>query len=568
MQAGFRNLFQPPAFKDPVKASRARSLHTVLLSTLALTFLFLIYAILFPPPGQVIIALIVVVIEFFLLLLVRSKRITVASVILTSMLWVAIVSEVALYGGIRDTGFTAFTAIIIIAGLTMGTSGSIIFTSLTLLAAGILAYAEARGLLAPYVRVSILSIFLSHGITLIAVAMLLNLAIRSISVVAHKAGELEIDEGGIQNLLQSSQAALEKHALMLEQRNATLETIASLSRISNQAKNESELLEQSAKILMDQLKMEFVAIYCLDQVEENAILQTSCGMESIPSPSIGDKLNVIRSDSASLLSGGNSLFFKVGGWNYYIDSPKILPDKSTNSVLPLTSNNKLLGLLNIQSSATAPQTAEKNAVQALADQIAFCLANIRLINQLKSSAQDASGLAGGAVQTAWEHLGSGGLIGYTYDRLQVIPTDEKLPLEIVYRLQQGKSVSFLSDDSPARARLLAPIILRENIIGVVGYDSSSVTHEWQEDEKVLLETVASRVSLALENTRLVAEAQQRAEREKLISKVSNKMRETLDIETILKTAVMEMRQSLELSEAEVRLQLSEQGNSTPEASHE
>ena len=80
--------------------------------------------------------------------------------------------------------------------------------------------------------------------------------------------------------------------------------------------------------------------------------------------------------------------------------------------------------------------------------------------------------------------------------------------------------------------------------------------------------MASRVSLALENTRLVAEAQQRAEREKLISKVSNKMRETLDIETILKTAVMEMRQSLELSEAEVRLQLSEQGNSTPEASHE
>jgi len=102
---------------------------------------------------------------------------------------------------------------------------------------------------------------------------------------------------------------------------------------------------------------------------------------------------------------------------------------------------------------------------------------------------------------------------------------------------------------------------------VIGYDSDNVNHEWQEDEKVLLETVASRVSLALENTRLVAEAQQRAERERVISQVSTKMRETLDIETILKTAVKEMRKSLALSGAEVRLQLSEQSNPT-EVSHE
>jgi hypothetical protein len=45
------------------------------------------------------------------------------------------------------------------------------------------------------------------------------------------------------------------------------------------------------------------------------------------------------------------------------------------------------------------------------------------------------------------------------------------------------------------------------------------------------------------------------------------MRETLDIETILKTAVKEMRQSLALSGAEVRLQLAEEPN-PGEVSHE
>ena len=102
---------------------------------------------------------------------------------------------------------------------------------------------------------------------------------------------------------------------------------------------------------------------------------------------------------------------------------------------------------------------------------------------------------------------------------------------------------------------------------MIGYDSDNVNHEWQDDEKVLLETVASRVSLALENTRLVADAQQRAERERMISQVTTKMRETLDIETILRTAVKEMRQSLALSGAEVRLQQIEQSNPT-EVSHE
>jgi hypothetical protein len=53
----------------------------------------------------------------------------------------------------------------------------------------------------------------------------------------------------------------------------------------------------------------------------------------------------------------------------------------------------------------------------------------------------------------------------------------------------------------------------------------------------------------------------------MISQVTTKMRETLDIETILRTAVKEMRQSLALSGAEVRLQQIEQSNPT-EVSHE
>lgn len=558
MLSGFKKIFRSPVFDDLEKDVQARSLHTILLSTLALNFIFLIYSILFPHPGQLVIAILALVVEIGLLILVQSRLIQLASGILTSLLWVAIVLEVALFGGIRDTGFAAFTAIILIAGLTMGTRGSILFASLTLIISAGLAIAENQGYLPAYTKEPIISVLLSLGTTLVAVALLLNLAIRNTSIVTRRAIDKEKAEEDVNALLQASQADLNQRTFALEQRNITLQTVASVARITNEVKNEDELLEQSAKLLIEQDKMENVSFFVLDQMEENAILKMSYGQPGIPLARPGYKLNVIRSESTNLLMGVNSLHYKIGNWNYYIDPPRQLANMQSNLALPLISGEHLYGLMNIQTTFLDPQYIDKQTLQTLADQIAVSMANIRLLNQLQGRIQEIGVLVGGTVQSAWEQLGSGGTIGYTYNRLQVLPADENFPPEVVDQLASGKSVSFVSTEATPHARLAAPIILRENIIGVIGYDSDNINHEWQIDEKALLETVASRVSLALENTRLVSEAQQRAERERVIGQVTTRMRETLDIETILKTAVKEMRQSLSLSEAEVRLHLAEE----------
>ena len=66
-------------------------------------------------------------------------------------------------------------------------------------------------------------------------------------------------------------------------------------------------------------------------------------------------------------------------------------------------------------------------LQALADQIAVSLANIRLLNQLQSRIKEIGLLVGSSVHSAWEQLGSGGMIGYTYNRLQVLAANETFP---------------------------------------------------------------------------------------------------------------------------------------------
>ncbi len=72
--------------------------------------------------------------------------------------------------------------------------------------------------------------------------------------------------------------------------------------------------------------------------------------------------------------------------------------------------------------------------------------------------------------------------------------------------------------------------------------------------------VSSRLTRALESARLYQDAQRRAARERLVSDVTTRMRETLDVDTVLQTAVREMRQVLGLHDVTVRLEDTDAGS--------
>jgi GAF domain-containing protein len=76
---------------------------------------------------------------------------------------------------------------------------------------------------------------------------------------------------------------------------------------------------------------------------------------------------------------------------------------------------------------------------------------------------------------------------------------------------------------------------------------------WTAEEIALAESVGEQVTLTVENLRLMDETQRRAARERLIGEVTGRVRQTLDMETILKTAAHEIGQTLGLAALEVRL---------------
>jgi hypothetical protein len=78
----------------------------------------------------------------------------------------------------------------------------------------------------------------------------------------------------------------------------------------------------------------------------------------------------------------------------------------------------------------------------------------------------------------------------------------------------------------------------------------------------LVEAVSRQLALALENARLLEDTQRRAAREQLIGDITARMRETLDMETVLKTAIREIGDALGLARVEVRMtdELAQRGN--------
>lgn len=71
----------------------------------------------------------------------------------------------------------------------------------------------------------------------------------------------------------------------------------------------------------------------------------------------------------------------------------------------------------------------------------------------------------------------------------------------------------------------------------------------------MIEKISEQISLALENSRLVEEAQKSAQRDQLIANISARVRETLDVDAVIRTASIELRKVFDLKEAEISIGL-------------
>ncbi|HLA07847.1 MAG TPA: hypothetical protein VJ022_10415, partial [Anaerolineales bacterium] len=76
-------------------------------------------------------------------------------------------------------------------------------------------------------------------------------------------------------------------------------------------------------------------------------------------------------------------------------------------------------------------------------------------------------------------------------------------------------------------------------------------HQWSKDEVNLIQSVSDRLALALENARLFEETNKRAERERIVSDITGKIRSVNDPQEMIQTAMEELRIALGASRVQI-----------------
>lgn len=107
--------------------------------------------------------------------------------------------------------------------------------------------------------------------------------------------------------------------------------------------------------------------------------------------------------------------------------------------------------------------------------------------------------------------------------------------------------------------------MRDQVIGVLDLQEADEDRSWLEEEIALVEAVAEQLGLALENARLFEQTQARVQRETHVRQITERIRDTMDVDAMLQTAVRELGRALGVPKVYVRLGGDEENIEMPSA---
>ncbi|MCS7177769.1 MAG: GAF domain-containing protein [Anaerolineae bacterium] len=357
----------------------------------------------------------------------------------------------------------------------------------------------------------------------------------------------------------------------LTRRTTELEAAAYVARRAAEIRRMDMLLNETVRVISDRFGFYHAGIFLIDEGGEYAVLHAASSEGGQRMLARGHRLEVGRVGIVGYVAGTGQprIALDVGADAVFFDNPD-LPETRSEMALPLKIGDRVIGVLDVQSREPAAFTDEDVAIlQVMADQIALAIENARLLEEAERALAEVRALYGEYLRGAWRQLARRQrTLGYR----RTIQGGRFLTPEEVQSLQEDPTVwpvlargeihvQAASDDG-GEARLLAPVRLQEQVIGVLQIRPPVRNYRWSPEEIALVRSIADRLALALENARLLEETRRRAERDRLIAEITARVRASLDPKIVLQTAVKELGQALGVSRVLLQMgtELSLQGD--------
>lgn len=371
----------------------------------------------------------------------------------------------------------------------------------------------------------------------------------------------------LQSILVGLEQRIYERTEELEKNKLELETIADVAREIAVIRNMDTLLNVAANLIRERLNYYHVGIFLVDERGEYAILR---GASSIAADQMLARNYKLRIGKTGLVgnvtnTGQAYIALDVGLDAVHFENP-YLPDTRSEIALPLRSRSITIGALDIQANVpNAFNEQDIQTLQILADQLAAAIENAQLVQQVEGTLNELTKANRVQTKQIWQStIDERGITNYEYDGLQIKATPPNLPAEVLGKLESGRPVIIQEVDSHRSGNnsntLLIPLMVLNQVIGVIGLEQEDPSHNWSEEEIAVAQAAANRAALTLENARLLEESQRRASKERTILESTARIGSALNIENILQATAEELERVL--GDSEVVLQFNSENTSS------
>jgi GAF domain-containing protein len=312
----------------------------------------------------------------------------------------------------------------------------------------------------------------------------------------------------------------------LDRKTSQLEAASMVARTAAETTNLRTLLDNVAEQIASRFGFYHVGVYLSDNTRQKLYLvaasagggqqllargfSLNIGREGLIANAAYDKRPRVSQDTER-----ENVFLRIND----------LPDTRSEAALPLLIKNQVIGVLDIQSSEQNQFGPEDLFVlQTMADQIALAIQNARLLEESQAALEQLQVISSQSIQDAWRNYLKKGKLGF------------------IYRAGSVEELSETPKNVPVveTRNLDVDIKLRGQKIGTITLKRSATETDWTEKEHEFTAKVADQIALAVENARLLEDSQRRAAREETLNELSNRLSRSLDLETLLQNAVMEL----------------------------
>lgn len=334
-----------------------------------------------------------------------------------------------------------------------------------------------------------------------------------------------------------------------------LQAAAEVARDAATARDLDSLLNRAVNLVRSRFGFYHAGIFLVDERGEYAILRAATGEAGRQLLEQGHRLKVGETGIVGYVTktGQPRIALDVGADATHFRNPS-LPDTRSELALPLRVGDRIIGALDVQSTVEAAFSEDDITVlQIMADQLAVAIENIHLVGEAQRAAREVEAVYGRYTRESWAQFTGQTTWGYLYRGLEVEPVTAQPP-EVRAALLQGQSVQ-VNAQPGQRSTLAVPVRLRREVLGVlnVRFDQETVPAE----TIPLVEELANRLALSLENARLLAESRGRALRERQVSEITARVRAEVEVEALLERALRELGQLLDARQAAVQLEVGE-----------